>query len=285
MSLFQHYRARYGVTVSPEQVAAVNPRLIYASISGFGQTGPYRDRAAYDVVVQAMSGMMSLTGHPGGPPTRAGTSIGDLGAALFACNGIQAALLQRARTGLGCHVDVAMLEAQIALLEGAVAHTWAHGEPPGPTGARHPGSAPFDAFRAADGYLVIAAGSDRVVMGRNAEMMIHDAWGIAIGPAADEARIRASIADDVVLAVGMPVSAVPAADRYGDGVVLWSPGRSGCCRRTSASWIAGGSAAPTCSSTRPRPRSPRARTPCAASASAWLNSGAVVFIPSTGRAA
>ena len=89
------------------------PRLVLASISGFGQTGPYRQRAAYDVVVQAMSGMMSLTGHPGGPPTRAGTSIGDLGAALFACNGIQAALLQRTRTGRGCHVEVPMLEAMV----------------------------------------------------------------------------------------------------------------------------------------------------------------------------
>ncbi len=151
------------------------PRLVLASISGFGQTGPYRQRAAYDVVVQAMSGMMSLTGHPGGPPTRAGTSIGDLGAALFACNGIQAALLQRARTGEGCHVDVAMLEAQIALLEGAVAHTWAHGEPPGPTGARHPGSAPFDAFRAADGYLVIAAGSDHL-FARLAKLLGRPQW-------------------------------------------------------------------------------------------------------------
>ena len=141
---------------------AAYPRLVLASISGFGQTGPYRHRAAYDVVAQAMSGMMSLTGHPGGPPTRAGTSIGDLGAALFACNGIQAALLQRARTGLGCHVDVAMLDAQIALLEGAVAQHWSQGVSPGPTGARHPGAAPFDAFRAADGHLVIAAGSDHL---------------------------------------------------------------------------------------------------------------------------
>lgn len=147
---------------APADLQQRYPSLVIASISGFGQTGPYRQRAAYDVVVQAMSGLMSVTGHPGGAPTRAGTSMGDLGAALFACNGIQAALLQRSRTGRGSHVDVAMLEAQIALLEGAIPHWWVHGTAPGPIGARHPGSAPFDAFRAADGHLVIAAGSDHL---------------------------------------------------------------------------------------------------------------------------
>ncbi len=143
-------------------LAQRHPALVLASISGFGQTGPYRGRAAYDVVVQAMSGMMSITGHPGAGPARCGASIGDLSAALFACNGIQAALLQRARTGSGCHVDVAMLEAQIALLEGAIPELFCSGVSPGPLGARHPGTAPFDAFRAADAYLVIAAGSDHL---------------------------------------------------------------------------------------------------------------------------
>ena len=145
-----------------EKIRAQHPRLVLASISGFGQTGPYRDRAAYDVVVQAMSGMMSITGHPDGDPTRAGSSIGDLGAALFACNGIQAALLRRSRTGLGGHVDVSMFESQIAMLEGAIPHLWCTGQSPKPLGARHPGAAPFDAFRAADGHLVIAAGSDHL---------------------------------------------------------------------------------------------------------------------------
>ncbi len=138
------------------------PSLVLASISGFGQTGPYRARPAYDVVVQAMSGMMSITGHADAPPARTGSSIGDLSAAMFACSGIQAALLQRSRTGRGCHVDVAMLEAQIALLEGAIPHVFCTGVSPGPIGARHSGSAPFDAFRCADAYLVIAAGSDHL---------------------------------------------------------------------------------------------------------------------------
>lgn len=139
-----------------------HPSLVLASISGFGQTGPYRARAAYDVVVQAMSGMMSITGHAGAPPARSGSSIGDLGAAIFACNGIQAALLQRSRTGRGCHVDISMFEAQIALLEGAIPQLFCTGMSPGPIGARHSGAAPFDAFRAADGYVVIAAGSDHL---------------------------------------------------------------------------------------------------------------------------
>lgn len=141
---------------------ARHPRLVLASISGFGQTGPYRERPAYDVVVQAMSGMMSITGHADGRPTRCGSSIGDLGAALFACNGIQAALWQRQRTGRGTQVDVAMMEAQIALLEGALPHWFCTGTSPAPLGARHPGTAPFDVFRTADGWLVIAAGSDHL---------------------------------------------------------------------------------------------------------------------------
>ena len=139
-----------------------HPTLVLASISGFGQTGPYRSRAAYDIVVQAMSGMMSITGQPGGAPARCGPSIGDLAAALFACNGIQAALLQRGRTGRGCRVDVAMFESQIALLEGAIPELFCSGVSPGPLGARHPGTAPFDAFRAADVYIVIAAGPDHL---------------------------------------------------------------------------------------------------------------------------
>jgi CoA:oxalate CoA-transferase len=145
-----------------EVLARTHPTLVLASISGFGQTGPYRSRPAYDVVVQAMSGMMSITGQPGGAPARCGSSIGDLAAAMFGCNGIQAALLQRTRTGRGCHVDVAMLEAQIALLEGAIPELFCTGVSPGPLGARHPGTAPFDAFRAADAHLVIAAGSDHL---------------------------------------------------------------------------------------------------------------------------
>lgn len=139
---------------------AEQPGLIYASCSGFGQTGPYRQRPAYDMVVQAMGGIMSLTGHPGGAPTRVGSSIGDLAAALFTAIGILAALHHRTQTGEGQAIDVAMLDCQVALLENAIARHGVTGEIPGPLGARHPSIAPFDAFRTADGHAVIAAAND-----------------------------------------------------------------------------------------------------------------------------
>ncbi|MBM3565539.1 MAG: CoA transferase, partial [Alphaproteobacteria bacterium] len=136
------------------------PRLIYAATSGFGHTGPYSPRAAYDMVVQGMGGVMSLTGHPGGPPTRVGTSIGDLTAGLFTAIGINAALLNRERTGQGMKVDVAMLDCQVAILENAIARYVSTGEVPGPMGARHPTITPFAAFAAKDGHIIIAAGND-----------------------------------------------------------------------------------------------------------------------------
>jgi CoA:oxalate CoA-transferase len=151
------------------------PRLVVASISGFGQHGPYRERGAYDLIVQAMSGMMSLTGHPGQPPARAGTSIGDLAASVFAANGIQAALLRRVRSGRGGRVDVAMLDCQVALLENAIARCLVDGQAPPPLGARHSGAAPFDAFRAADGWLVIAAGND-ALFARLAQLLEAPHW-------------------------------------------------------------------------------------------------------------
>ena len=143
-----------------EALHARFPRLVLAATSGFGQTGPYAQRPAYDVVVQALGGLMSVTGQPGSPPTRVGTSIGDLAAGLFTALGVAAALLHRERTGEAIQVDVAMLDCQVALLENALARLLATGETPGPLGARHPSITPFDAFRTADGHLVIAAGHD-----------------------------------------------------------------------------------------------------------------------------
>lgn len=143
-----------------EALHAANPRLVYASISGFGQTGPYRDRPAYDMVVQAMGGLMSVTGQTGGAPVRVGVSIGDLGAGLYAAIGIQSALLKRSRTGLGERVDIGMLDCQVALLENAIARHSATGAVPAPLGTRHPSITPFDMFKTADGFIVIAAGND-----------------------------------------------------------------------------------------------------------------------------
>ena len=136
------------------------PRLVYAAVSGFGASGPYAARPAYDMVVQGMGGIMSITGQTGGPPTRVGTSVGDITAGLFTTIGVLAALRDRDRTGQGQMVDVAMLDCQVAILENAIARFAATGEVPGPIGSHHPSIAPFGSFRAADGWLIIAAGND-----------------------------------------------------------------------------------------------------------------------------
>jgi len=137
-----------------------HPKLIYAAVSGFGHTGPYAKRPAYDMIAQAMGGVMSLTGHPGGPPTRVGTSTGDITAALFATIGVVTALYDREKTGRGQKVDVAMLDSQVAVLENAISRYVATGEVPGKLGSRHPSIAPFAAFATKDGHIAIAAGND-----------------------------------------------------------------------------------------------------------------------------
>ncbi|WP_239142978.1 CoA transferase [Variovorax sp. WS11] len=143
-----------------EQLHRRHPRLVLASISGFGQTGPYRDLPAYDMVVQAMGGILSLTGEEGGVPTRVGVSIGDLAAGMFAAIGVQAAVVERMRTGVGRHVDVGMLDCQVALLENALARQQVDGRTPAPIGSRHPSITPFGLFKALDDQMVVAAGND-----------------------------------------------------------------------------------------------------------------------------
>jgi CoA:oxalate CoA-transferase len=151
------------------------PRLIYAAVSGFGHTGPYAERPAYDMVVQAMGGIMSLTGHAGAPPTRVGTSVGDITAGLFATIGVTSALFERTKIGKGMKVDVGMLDCQAAILENAIARHAATGEIPGPLGAVHPSIAPFAALKTRDGYIVIAAGTD-ALFARVAKVLGHPAW-------------------------------------------------------------------------------------------------------------
>jgi CoA:oxalate CoA-transferase len=141
-------------------IAKVNPKIIYASISGFGQTGPYSERPAFDSVVQAMSGMMSITGAENGPPARVGMSIGDIGASLFGAIGILAALADRNVTGKGAWIDVAMFDAQIALLENAVARYLNAGDRPRRLGSRHPLIAPFQAFPTKDEPIVICVDTE-----------------------------------------------------------------------------------------------------------------------------
>ncbi|MBM4266381.1 MAG: CoA transferase [Deltaproteobacteria bacterium] len=138
------------------------PRLIYGAASGFGHTGPMSRRPAYDLVAQAMSGMMSLTGYPDQPPARVGVSIGDMAAALFLSVGLCAALYKRRETGQGVMVDVAMLDAQIAILENALTRHLVTGDLPQRTGTRHPNISPFQAFETSDGRLVVCAGHDEL---------------------------------------------------------------------------------------------------------------------------
>lgn len=136
------------------------PRLIYGAVSGFGHTGPDAAKPAYDMVVQARGGVMSITGEEGGPPVRVGASIGDIVAGMYLTQGVLAALYDRERTGKGAKIDVAMLDAQLAIQEHSIAITTATGTPPGRTGARHPTITPFSTYRAMDGFFVIAAGND-----------------------------------------------------------------------------------------------------------------------------
>ena len=136
------------------------PSLIYAACSGFGQTGPDANRGAYDMIIQGLGGIISITGEPGRPPVRVGTSISDLTAAMFTTIGILSALHHRHLTGEGQFVDVAMLDGMVAILENAVVRYMLTGDIPQPLGARHPAITPFEAFESADGHVIIAIGND-----------------------------------------------------------------------------------------------------------------------------
>ncbi len=143
-----------------EAVKARRPEIVYAAISGFGQSGPDYQRTAYDLIVQGTSGMMSITGHPGGPPTRLGVPIADIGGGMFAAYAIVAALFDRERSGEGSYVDVSMLGGQVALLTYQAGLYLSTGATPGQLGNAHPMIAPYDTFATADGYVNIAVGNN-----------------------------------------------------------------------------------------------------------------------------
>lgn len=136
------------------------PRLVYCSISGFGQTGPRRGQPGYDAVIQAEAGLMSITGESDGPPLRLGVAIADIVTGMFAAQGISMALLARARSGRGQLVDIGMLDSTVALLTYQAANYFATGRAPGRLGNRHPTIAPYETFEAADGAFVLAVGND-----------------------------------------------------------------------------------------------------------------------------
>ena len=145
---------------SYESISARNPRIIYASISGFGQKGPYSAKPAYDMIAQGVGGTVSITGEPGRSPVRVGYSIGDMGAGLFAATAILAALHEREKSGKGQWIDVAMVDCQVALCENACARYFATGEIPKPLGTRHPLLTPFQVFATRDGYMVLITVSE-----------------------------------------------------------------------------------------------------------------------------
>lgn len=151
--------ARYGLDY--ERLRAINPRLIYCSITGFGQTGPYADRPGYDYVAQAMGGLMSITGEPDGPPTKPGVAIADVSTGMYAAVSVLLALRHAERTGVGQHIDCSLLDTQIAMLANQALTYLVSGTSPGRMGNWHPTVVPYGVFNTADGPLVIAVGNDR----------------------------------------------------------------------------------------------------------------------------
>jgi crotonobetainyl-CoA:carnitine CoA-transferase CaiB-like acyl-CoA transferase len=155
---------RYGLGY--EDVKKINPRLIYCSVTGFGQTGPWRERPGYDFMIQGMGGMMSVTGEPddapGGGPQRAGVPVADIITGMYASIAICAALAHRAESGVGQHLDLALLDSQIALLAYQNTNYFSTGKPPGRIGNLHPNIVPYQPFRTKDGSVILACGNDNL---------------------------------------------------------------------------------------------------------------------------
>ena len=160
----QNYRpgAAQRLGVDYETLSALNPRLIYCSISGFGCTGPYAPRGGYDLIAQGMSGIISVTGDEDGPPAKAGLPVSDLSAGLFGAYGILCALEYRERTGRGQLVDTSLLEAAMALTVWESTEYWVTGKAPKPLGSAHRLAAPYQALRASDGWFTVGANNDKL---------------------------------------------------------------------------------------------------------------------------
>ena len=150
--------AKYGLDHA--SLSALNPRLIYCSVTGFGQTGPYAHRAGYDFIIQGMSGMMSVTGDPAGQPQKVGVAVTDIFTGVYATVGILAALHQRQRTGRGQHIDMALLDVATSVMANQAMNFLTTGEAPGRMGNAHPNLVPYAVFDCADGWIIIATGND-----------------------------------------------------------------------------------------------------------------------------
>ena len=179
--------ARFGLDYP--SLSATHPTLIYASISGYGQTGPWAGRGGFDLVAQGVTGIMSVTGEPGRPPVKTGLPITDLGAGLFALAGILAALHHRDRTGLGQYIDTSLLEAGLALSVWEAAEYFGGRGVPGPLGSAHRMSAPYQAFRCADGFITVGAANQRTFE-KLASLLGHAEWVTDARFASDGARVR-----------------------------------------------------------------------------------------------
>lgn len=150
---------KYGLDY--DSLRAINPRLIYCSITGFGQDGPYAHRAGYDYIIQGMSGLMSITGDPDGQPQRAGIAVTDIFTGVYSVTAILAALHQRAQTGEGQHLDMALMDVAVSVTANQAMNYLSTGTPPARTGNYHPNLTPYQVFECADGHIIIATGNDR----------------------------------------------------------------------------------------------------------------------------
>ncbi len=179
-------------------LAAANPRLIYASISGYGQTGPARGKGGFDLIAQGVSGIMSVTGEPGGAPGKAGVPLTDLGAGLFAVTGILAALHHRERTGVGQQIDTSLVDSGVALSVWEATEYFAGGGVPTALGSAHRMNAPYQAIRCADGYITLGAANDRL-FDRLCEVLGHPEWRTRSGFADNASRVRnrTMLADEI----------------------------------------------------------------------------------------
>jgi crotonobetainyl-CoA:carnitine CoA-transferase CaiB-like acyl-CoA transferase len=174
-------------------LAAEHPALIYASISGYGQTGPDASKGGFDLIAQGVSGLMSVTGEPGRPPAKVGVPLTDLGAALFALSAVLAALHYRSRTGRGQHIDTSLVEAGIALSVWESAEYFAEGVIPGPLGSAHRMFAPYQAIRCADGYITLGSANDRLFV-RLCALLGHPEWATEPDHANATLRVRNRVA-------------------------------------------------------------------------------------------
>lgn len=189
--------AKYGLDY--ESLRQVNPRLVYCSITGFGHTGPYAPRPGYDFIVQGMSGIMDLSGEPGGPPTKIGVAYADIMTGLYAVIAVQAALHQREKSGRGQHIDMALMDVMVGTLANQAMNYLVSGESPHGIGMSHPNIMPYDGFETADGWIILTVGNDTQFQRLAAliDLPENPEWATNAGRVADRAALKHAIAAQV----------------------------------------------------------------------------------------